>query len=590
MSNLEIALVLKEIANMLKLKEENPYRLRAYSRGAQIIEGLDDDVIRLVQENRLRNIDGIGDKLAAQIEEIVKTGRCSYLEALEAEFSPVLKAILLIPGVGVKTARIIHENLEIESLSDLREAANAGEVRKLPSMGAKTEEKIIKGIEKLENKTDNQLLGLAIPFAENLLSNIKKIEEVEKAELAGSIRRKCETVEDIDIIVAVNNIEQAKEKICQLPLVRQVLDEGDCMITFLNIIGLKVKIFLSYVDIFPEALFCLTGTLSHTKKIEEKAQGKNQDISCDDVIFNKCIFRTENRFKDEQELYNRLGLQYIPPELREGGKEVDLAEKNQIPDLITFDDIKGDLHIHTDWSDGVNSIDDMIKKAKELGYEYIAITDHSKSLAIAGGLAEKELRKQVEKIQEINELEKKKPGDFKVFSGIEVDILEGGKLDYSDRVLEELDFVIASIHQGFGQKKEHITKRILSAMENEHVKAIGHPLGRLINKREAHHLDFYKLMEKAEETETAFEINSSIDRLDLPYYLIKDALEFEIEFIISTDAHDVKGLDGIKYGIYTARKGFLIEDRVVNARSLKELNFWLEKKSSWREDFEGKDT
>ena len=578
MTNIEIALVLKEVADFLKLKEDNPYRVRAYQKGAQIIERQQEDIVRLVQEKRLDSIEGIGEKLASQIEEIIKTGRCSFLEELKSEFPPILKSILGIPGVGTKTARIIFNNLEIKSLSDLKKACESGEIRKLPSLGKKTEKKILQGIEKLEKQEQRHLLGLAFPFAKSLLNNIRDFDEVEFAELAGSIRRKQETVKDIDVVVITNNnhLQQVKDKIIDLPLIRQILkDEGE-KISFLNIIGLKVDVFLLSESKFPLRWIDLTGSKEHVEMLKEKAARKNHELSLDGELNKESV--------SEEDVYSSLDLQYIPPELREGEDEIKLAEDENIPDLIEKSQLKGDLHIHTNWSDGADSLEHMAYSAKNKGYEYIAITDHSRSLSIAGGLSIDELKNQVENIRKLNE---EQQGSFKIFSGVEADILNEGSLDYPDEILKELDFVVGSIHQGFGQDQEKITKRVLLAMENPYVRVIAHPLGRLINKREGHKLDLERIFEKAVETGTALEINSSVDRLDLPFNYVKKAKEYGIKFVINTDAHDTNRLEEIKYGVFVARKGYLEQDDVINTMSLYELNLWLKEKKPGREQSEG---
>ncbi|UMZ74041.1 DNA polymerase/3'-5' exonuclease PolX [Natranaerofaba carboxydovora] len=577
MTNIEIALVLKEIANFLKLKEDNPYRVRAYQKGAQIIERQQEDIVRLVQENRLDSIEGIGEKLASQVEEIIKTGRCSFLEELKSEFPAILKSILGIPGVGTKTARIIFNNLEIKSLNDLKKACESGEVRRLPSLGKKTEKNILQGIEKLEKQEQRHLLGLAFPFAKSLLNNIREFDEVEFVELAGSIRRKQETVKDIDVIVITNdnNRQQVKDKIIDLPLIRQILKDDGEKISFLNIIGLKVDVFMLSESKFPLGWIELTGNKEHVEMLKERVAKKNLEISLGGKLNKESV--------SEEDVYSFLDLQYIPPELREGKDEINLAEDKNIPDLVEKSQLKGDLHIHTNWSDGTDSLEDMAYSAKNKGYEYIAVTDHSRSLSIAGGLSIDELKNQTENIRKLNE---EKQDSFKIFSGVEADILNDGSLDYPDEILKELDFVIGSIHQGFGQDQEKITKRVLLAMENPYVRVIAHPLGRLINKREGHKLDLERIFEKAIETGTALEINSSVDRLDLPFNYVKKAKEYGIKFVINTDAHDTNRLEEIKYGVFVARKGYLEQSDVINTMSLDELNLWLKEKKPGREQSE----
>lgn len=576
MTNMEVALILKEIASFLELKEENYYKIRAYSRGARVIEKHPENIVRLVQENRLGNVDGIGKKLAAQVSEIILTGRCSILEDLKKEFPPFLRSILGIPGVGAKTARTISKNLQINSLKELKDIAGEGKIKQLPGLGKNTEEKILHGINKLEKQKQKTLLGLALPFANTLLENLKNLEKVDSVELAGSIRRKEERVKDIDLVVMTSQKKEVKDKLVHLNEVRQVIKEEENRISFINIIGLKVDVFLLSKSKFYTALLYLTGNEAHVSQLEHIAKQRGYKLTPEGLITGEDE-KAKNfvELKSEKDIYTELGLLFVPPEIREGEREVRLAREKSIPDLIEEDVIQGDLHVHTYWSDGADSIEEMVLRAVQKDYEYIAITDHSRSLRIAGGLEEKELMEQVEEIKKLND---RFNGQIKILSGIEADVLNDGTLDYSGEILKTLDFVIASIHQDFRMEKDQMTSRLLKAMENPYVRVLGHPMGRLINKRESHDLDLEAIFKKAAETKTALEINSSIDRLDLPYYFVKKAKSYGIKFVVNTDAHDVNRLDTIKFGVFVARKGYLEKSQVINTYDLENLLKWLETK------------
>ncbi|ACB85386.1 DNA polymerase/3'-5' exonuclease PolX [Natranaerobius thermophilus] len=565
MTNTEISLILKEIAEILELKGENFYKIRAYRRGARNVETLSEDMTRLVQENRLRQISGIGKGIASQIEEIVRTGRSSLLEELRSEVPTGLRRILGIPGVGVKSAQKLYYQLGISSLNQLKEACEQDQIKELPGFGEKIQEKILQGISKVESSERETLLGIALPMNENIIATLEKFPEIENVETSGSVRRRKGMVQDIDLVVKTQEPKTVKEKIIDLPAVYQVLEEQKNVLSVLNTVGIRIDFYLTSEKNFYYYLFLATGSEDHIEEVANLAFQKGYELKKAGLIDKETEQGVE--LYSEFDLYNKLDLPYIAPELRENRGEVEKAHKDKLPSLINVKDIKGDLHIHTNWTDGAGDLQDMVDGAKNMGYEYIAITDHSKSLKIANGLSEFQLERQVEEIQKLNHELK----DFTIFTGTEVDILKNGELDFSSDILRELDFVIASIHQGFNDPGDVITNRICKAMENPYVKAIAHPTGRLLGKRQGHDLDFERLFDTAVATNTALEINSSIDRLDLPEELVLQGINKGVKFLISTDAHSTESFKDIQYGVFIARRGWLSKEQVINTYGLAEF-------------------
>lgn len=565
MKNFEVAFIFYDIADILEIKGENFFKIRAYRKAAHTIENLPMDVKELAGESRLQEIEGIGKALEEKIREIINTGTCRYYEELKKDFPRGLVEMLKIPGLGAKKIKVIYDNLGISSIEELEKAARAHKIRELPGMGVKTEQSILKGIQTLKGQGDRVQLAIALPVANRIMGILSGMKEVSKVAIAGSLRRRKEMVKDIDIVVATEAAETLVENFLKLPIISRVLAEGLSKVSVVLNAGIQVDLRLVKPQEFYSALQHFTGSKEHNTKLRSLALKMGYKLN-EYGIFEK---EGDGVFcpKSETELYSKLDMPYIIPELREDRGEIEAALQDGLPDLVKLEDIRGDLHLHSDFSDGVSSIEEMVKKAKELGYEYIAITDHSKSLKVARGLDESRLRQQLELIKGINERVK----GIRILTGIEVDILPDGSLDFDDDILKELDVVIASIHSGFKQDKTTITSRIVNACHNRYVNIIAHPTGRLLGRREPYDVDMDEVFEAAAKTGTVLEINSSPDRLDLNDVNVKRAAEMGIKIAINTDAHGTEALSDMMYGVWVARRGWLAAENIINTYSLEQL-------------------
>jgi len=565
MKNFEVAFIFYDIADILEIKGENFFKIRAYRKAAHTIENLPMDVKELAGESRLQEIEGIGKALEEKIREIINTGTCRYYEELKKDFPRGLVEMLKIPGLGAKKIKVIYDNLGISSIEELEKAARAHKIRELPGMGVKTEQSILKGIQTLKGQGDRVQLAIALPVANRIMEILSGMKEVSKVAIAGSLRRRKEMVKDIDIVVATEAAETLVENFLKLPIISRVLAEGLSKVSVVLNAGIQVDLRLVKPQEFYSALQNCNGSKEHNTKLRSLALKMGYKLN-EYGIFEK---EGDGVFcpKSETELYSKLDMPYIIPELREDRGEIEAALQDGLPDLVKLEDIRGDLHLHSDFSDGVSSIEEMVKKAKELGYEYIAITDHSKSLKVARGLDESRLRQQLELIKGINERVK----GIRILTGIEVDILPDGSLDFDDDILKELDVVIASIHSGFKQDKTTITSRIVNACHNRYVNIIAHPTGRLLGRREPYDVDMDEVFEAAAKTGTVLEINSSPDRLDLNDVNVKRAAEMGIKIAINTDAHGTEALSDMMYGVWVARRGWLAAENIINTYSLEQL-------------------
>ncbi|HQE05399.1 MAG: DNA polymerase/3'-5' exonuclease PolX [Tepidanaerobacteraceae bacterium] len=565
MKNFEVAFIFYDIADILEIKGENFFKIRAYRKAAHTIENLPMDVKELAGESRLQEIEGIGKALEEKIREIINTGTCRYYEELKKDFPRGLVEMLKIPGLGAKKIKVIYDNLGISSIEELEKAARAHKIRELPGMGVKTEQSILKGIQTLKGQGDRVQLAIALPVANRIMEILSGMKEVSKVAIAGSLRRRKEMVKDIDIVVATEAAETLVENFLKLPIISRVLAEGLSKVSVVLNAGIQVDLRLVKPQEFYSALQHFTGSKEHNTKLRSLALKMGYKLN-EYGIFEK---EGDGVFcpKSETELYSKLDMPYIIPELREDRGEIEAALQDGLPDLVKLEDIRGDLHLHSDFSDGVSSIEEMVKKAKELGYEYIAITDHSKSLKVARGLDESRLRQQLELIKGINERVK----GIRILTGIEVDILPDGSLDFDDDILKELDVVIASIHSGFKQDKTTISSRIVNACHNRYVNIIAHPTGRLLGRREPYDVDMDEVFEAAAKTGTVLEINSSPDRLDLNDVNVKRAAEMGIKIAINTDAHGTEALSDMMYGVWVARRGWLAAENIINTYSLEQL-------------------
>jgi DNA polymerase (family 10) len=564
LKNQEIAKIFNEIADLLELKGENPFRIRAYRRAAMQIEGLPKDVSQVTEEELIK-LPGIGKDLAGKIKEYLNKGKIELHEELRKEFPETFLTLLQVPGLGPKTAKLVYEKLKIKDINQLEEAARTGRLRTLPGIREKTEENILKGIEFLKRGTERRPIGRVLPLALDIVEHIKKKAPVNEIAIAGSLRRWKDTIKDIDILVTSSRPEEVMKAFVELPHVKDVLAKGQTKSSVIITEGIQVDLRVVEEDSFGAALQYFTGSKAHNIKLREMASKMGLKIN------EYGVFReSDNKRlggKTEEEVYKILGLPWIPPELREDTGEIEAALEGRLPDIISIGDIKGDLHVHTKWSDGSHDFETLIESAKKRNYEYIAITDHSKGLGVARGLDEERLLEQIRLIDQINN----KLDRFRLLKGVEIDIRSDGRLDLSDDILKRLDIVVASIHSGFKQSKEQLTKRVLSAIRNPHVSVIAHPTGRLIGERDAYELDIEAIFREAKKYGVAFEINAYPLRLDLNEHHAKLAKEYGIPIVISTDTHLTQHFDYMTYGVSIARRAWLEKADVLNCLPYNEL-------------------
>jgi DNA polymerase (family 10) len=565
LKNLELSRIFEQIARILKIKGENSFKIRAYEKITLVLENLPIDIETIYHQGGLKDIPGVGSAIAKKIEEFLTTGKLEYYEKLKETIPSGVIELLDISEVGPKTAKLLYEELGVDNIEKLEKAVRRHQIKDLPGMGEKSETNILSGIELYKRRKERVLLGTALPAAEDIIEALSQLKEVNKINFAGSLRRKKETVGDIDILITSRKPEKIMKTFTSLPQMREILAEGltkSSVITKDDIhIDLRVVEPMSY----GAALQYFTGSKAHNIKLRELAVKRGLKINEYGVFDVKTDRRVAG--ESEEEIYQTLNLAFIPPELREDRGEIEVAQENKLPELIKYSQIRGDLHLHTKWSDGAHTIKQMAEAAKKRGYKYIAITDHSQSLKFAGGLTEERLKEQVEIIQKLNQELK----DFTILSGIEVDIKSDGSLDFSDEILSKLDVVIAAIHSGFKQESKVITERIIKAMQNKLVSIIAHPTGRLIGYRESYQVDINKMMDIAAETRTILEINACPERLDLNDVYCRMAKDRGVQLAIETDAHSIDGLEFMNLGVDVARRGWLEEKDIINTLSLDKL-------------------
>ena len=565
MKNQEIAQIFRQIAQILEIKGENQFRIRAYERAAQNIESIPEDVEVFVKEDRLRSIPGIGKDLEEKIKEIASSGQLKYLDDLKKDIPQGLLDILNIPGIGPKTARLLHEKLGIRDIVMLERMAHAGRIKGLPGIKEKTEENILRGIELVKRGHDRMDLKTAMDVTGLFIAQLKRLKEAKKINPAGSLRRMKDTVRDIDILVSSKKPEKVMDKFTTLADIKDVLAKGPAKSSIVTNEGIQVDVRVIKDASYGAALMYFTGSKAHNIKLRQLAIKKGFKLN------EYGLYRKKKQIagKTEREIYKALGLSYIPPELREDRGEIEVSKEKGLPRLVGLSDIKGDLHVHSRWSDGGSSIEEIILKARNMGYDYIAITDHSQGLKIAGGLDKEKLN---QKKREIDRL-RRKYRDIKILYGTEVDIDSDGKLDYEDDVLKEMDVVIGAIHLGFKQSKERLTKRIIKACQNKYVHIIAHLTGRLWGAREPYEVDLEEILKVCKDTNTALEINSFPQRLDLNDINCRMAKDFGVKLVINTDAHIAEQLETMRFGIAVARRGWLEKKDILNTLPLSRLRF-----------------
>ncbi len=567
MANAEIAKIFYEIADILELKNVE-WKPRAYRKAAQAIEALSEDVSEIYKEQGIKGlmeIPGVGEALSKKIVEYLETKHIKGYEKLKASLPRGLYELMDIMGLGPRKIKVLYQKLHVNNLKDLEKAIKKHKIKELEGFGTKSEENIQKAIELHKKGKGRFLLGQALPIAENMVNELKKLKEVHKINIGGSLRRMQETIGDIDILVTSSNAKKVMDKFTSLQEVSRVLAKGQTKSMVMLKQGLQADVRVLDDKNYAAALQYFTGNKEHNVVLRGIAIKKGLKLS-EYGLFNK---RTNRMLpiKTEEELYNKLGMQYIEPELRQNNNEIEYALKNKLPKLINYNDIKGDLHVHSKYSDGNNSIIEMIEAARKLNYKYIAITDHSKARAIAHGLDETRVLEQIKEIQKL----RKKFEDIYIFTGIEVDIKSNGELDLAEDVLKKLDIVIGSIHSGFKMNKEEMTKRLVKAFNNGLIKVFGHPTTRLINFRPEIQFDFNTIFKTCKENNIALEIDSFPDRLDLKDLYVREAINKGVKIIIDSDAHHTEHFKLIKYGIAQARRGWATKKDVVNTRDLKDF-------------------
>lgn len=550
MSNQELARLLEKIADILQIKDESTFRIKAYRNAAFYISHLDEDLQVLYEQKRLDQIPGVGKAIREKIAEILETGTCQYYERLCEEFPPVLLDMLAIPGIGHKTVRLVFDKLGLTTLGELYDAAQKQQIRNIPGMGAKSEEKIIKGIDSLRGMQDKMILGLVLPIARDLCTYLRASDVVLNASPVGSVRRGKPLVSDLDILVASHDELAVRQWVKAYSDIKEIEQEENGHIAGRMQSELAFEVIIVVPEEYAEALFWTTGSKEHRS-----------------LVLGHEERYTVKGVPTEQELYRHFNMAFIPPELRENRGEIEAARKTSLPKLLELEDIKGDLHVHSNWSDGSSSIAEMAAAAQALNYEYLAITDHSQSLVISRGLCPERLQAQATEIDHLNRNLK----GFKILKGIEVDILKDGSLDLSDEVLKDLDFVVASVHSYFQLDKQEQTERLLNAINNKHVDMIGHLTGRLLNRRPAYEFDLASVLKAAASSHTALEINSHPDRLDIDEEIARKARDMGIKIAINSDAHHKNQLKHLSFGVTTARRGWLEKKDLLNTLSLAEF-------------------
>ena len=562
--NSDVARIFNRMADLLEMESANAFRVRAYRNAARTIASLPRGVSEMVQAGEsLDDLPGIGKDLAAKIKEIVETGSFSQLQEIEKETPPELTEIMKIPGLGAKRVYALYTDLGVTSVEDLREKARKGEVRNLSGFGKKTEQKILDEIEQAEGHEDRIKIADAEEAAKALLKHFEGVKGIKKIMVAGSYRRRKETVGDLDILVSCGKDCKVMEALVGYDEVKRVVSKGPTKSSVILRSGLQVDLRKVPAVSYGAALHYFTGSKAHNIAIRKMGVKKKLKIN------EYGVFRGDKRIagKEEVEVYRQVGLPYIEPELREDNGEVEAAQEGTLPKLVTLDDIRGDLHAHTNETDGHNTLEEMAEAAKEKGYEYLAITEHSKKVSMAHGLDAGKLAMQIERIVKLNG----KLKGITILKGIEVDILEDGSLDLPDDILKELDVVVGSVHYNRNLSKREMTERIMRAMENPHFNVLAHPTGRLINERAPYEVDVEKVVEKAKDAGCFLEINAHPERLDLQDRYCRMAKEAGVKLAISTDAHRTVDLTFMRFGVDQARRGWLEADDVLNTRSLKDL-------------------
>ncbi len=563
MDNWEVAAALERMAGLLALKGENSFKVRAYSQASRQVIRLPEPLAKLIEEGRLEEIPGIGEALSRKIRELVATGQSDFLARLEEELSPELLTLFSITGVGKKTAATLVRELKLESLEQLEQAALRGDVAALPGMGKSIQENVIQFFREQSGEAERFHRGVALPLALQIKTFLDQLPAVNCSSLAGEVRRGTETAATVVVVASFKDQPWGRlaDSLLKVPGVVS-LEHQERGFLLSTLVGMTVQVEICFAEEYPTRLAVLTGAPAHWEQLQAYAEQAGFALTEDALM----KMGSPVALHGEEDLYHSLGLPFISPELREGCGELEAALSGRLPRLLELSQIRGDLHLHSEWSDGTASIEEIHIAAGEMGYEYIAVTDHSPSLKIAGGLSPERLSRQMEQIKKL-----RRSGGCYIFTGSEVDIHSDGSLDLPDEILGSLDLVIASVHSNFRQSREEMTARICRAMEHPAVHVIGHPTGRLIGSRGGYQVDVVRLIEKAVETGTALEINCSPQRLDLSEEYLGLARRRGVPLLINTDAHSKATMTDMVYGVTAARRGWLEAGDILNTLPLKQM-------------------
>ncbi|MBI2864572.1 MAG: DNA polymerase/3'-5' exonuclease PolX [Chloroflexi bacterium] len=565
MRNKDVAEMLEGIADLLELKGDSIYRIAAYREAARRIDSMTEDIANIDAEGRLEEIPGVGPSISAKIDEYLRTGHLGYLDSLGKQVAPGLAELLRVPGLGARRAELVNKELGIKSVAELVEAAREHRLDKLPGIREKMEEKILREALRVTQRTKRLLLGVALPAAEEVVGLLRDHPAVKRIDPAGSIRRMKETIGDIDILVASDRPKDVMEAFTTLPIAREVLAKGTTRASILTEANLQIDIRVIKPEEYGSALQYFSGSKSHNIALRELAIRRGLKLSEYGLFDDRSDKRLGGR--TEEEIYEILGLDWMPPELRENRGEIEAALEHRLPKLVEEKDILGDLHLHTKWSDGSDTVEAMVEAAIKRGYKYAAITDHSRSLGVAGGLSDEEVREQRRLIEGLQD----KYAPFRILHGSEVNIRTDGNLDYDEETLRLFDIVTVSIHGGFGQTREKIDGRISSALRHPLTRVLNHPTGRLIGKRTGYAVDLEEVLKLAARMDTAVEINAQPDRLDLDDIWARRAKQLGVMGAIDSDAHSTGHLGFMRYGVAVARRGWLEKKDVLNALPLNRL-------------------
>ncbi|MGQ3377546.1 DNA polymerase/3'-5' exonuclease PolX [Priestia endophytica] len=568
MNKKEIIKLLEKIAVYMELKGDNAFKISAFRKAAGALENNERSLSEI---ESFTSLAGIGKGTSAVIEEYIQDGQSTVLEELKKEVPEGLIPLLDLPGLGGKKIAKLYQQLNVTDMVTLKAACEEGKVQELSGFGKKTEEKILAAIEEYGTRPERLPLAIMLPLVEKIEETLADMKGIIRFSRAGSVRRMRETVKDLDFIISTEEPSLVRDSLLAMPSIKEVIASGNTKVSVVleDVYDISVDFRLVEDKAFPTTLHHFTGSKDHNVRMRQLAKERGEKISEYGV---ENIETGEIRtFSSEEEFYNYFNLPFILPEMREDGTEVDKLTKEDR--FISLQDIKGDVHMHSTWSDGAYSIEEMVEACRARGYEYMAITDHSQYLKVANGLTPERIRKQREEIKKLNE----KYDDFTILSGIEMDILPDGTLDYDDEILQEMDIVIASIHSSFSQPREVIMERLKTALNSHHVDIIAHPTGRLIGRRDGYDVDMDLLIELAHETKTALELNANPHRLDLASHHLKKAQEQGVKLVINTDAHNLDMLEDMKVGVSTAVKGWIRKESVINTYPLEELRAFLKR-------------